>query len=77
MGQEPDVTKGLRQLLARSGFDLTDDQLGQLVPEIQRHSLLADLLRVRVLVSDEPAVLFNPVSRHGHILAGAGDSDAS
>ncbi len=77
MGQELDVVQGLRSLFARGGFDLTDDQLGELVPEIERHGRLADLLRARVLGSDEPAPLFTPAPRHAPNHAGAGDADAS
>ncbi len=74
MGQESDVVQGLRSLFARGGIDLTDDQLGELAPEIERHGRLADLLRARVLVSDEPAALFTPELRHAANRAGAGDT---
>lgn len=77
MGQEPDVVQGLRSLYGRGGFDLSDDQLAELVPEIERHRHLANFLRGRVLLSDEPATIFIPAPRQADRLTGAGETDAT
>jgi len=74
-GPEQDDVGALRPLFSRGGYDLSDDQLAALVPEIERQSRLADLLRERVRLGDEPATLFTPQPRHAPRPAEAGGKD--
>ncbi len=75
-GQDPDVVQGLQSLFGRGGYDLSDDQLAALVPDIERQARLGDFLRERVLMSDEPATLFTPEARHAPRPVEVGETDA-
>jgi hypothetical protein len=63
MRQETDAVEELRRLLARRGFDLTDAELGEIVPETQRSDHAGNILRMPAMATDESAALFRPLSR--------------
>jgi len=71
MRHEPDAVEELRRLLGRQGFDLTDAELDEIVPETQRSDRAAELLRMSAMATDESAALFRPLPRTERAGAGA------